>query len=252
MSMQNNLMQGNSKVNENASRLYMNWKQWVPDEFGSLNSSERKYFKSEIERTGRQFPIGSRVLEIGFGNGAFLAFSRENRWDIHGTEVNEILLEEGRSRGYECFHAANLNECHENFYDLIVAFDVMEHLEQDDILPFLGSIKKILKSGGFFISRFPNGDSPFGLVNQNGDVTHLTTLGYGKIKYFESQIKVDQFFFGAQSVVILGKNPISTIKRLCVCIFKFCVEFFVNFLSEPRRCGYCSANLVWIFRKQEV
>ena len=66
-------MQGNSKVNENASRLYMNWKQWVPDEFGSLNSSERKYFKSEIERTGRQFPIGSRVLEIGFGNGAFLA-----------------------------------------------------------------------------------------------------------------------------------------------------------------------------------
>ena len=50
MSMQNNLMQGNSKVNENASQLYMNWKQWVPDEFGSLNSSERKYFKSEIER----------------------------------------------------------------------------------------------------------------------------------------------------------------------------------------------------------
>ena len=47
-------------------------------------------------------------------------------------------------------------------YDLIVAFDVLEHIPQED-LPSFKKVQRLLKEDGSFIARFPNCDSPFGL-----------------------------------------------------------------------------------------
>jgi hypothetical protein len=44
------------------------------------------------------------------------------------------------------------------------------------IVDFKLDVKRVLKPGGRFIARCPNGDSPFRLVNQNGDVTQVTSI----------------------------------------------------------------------------
>lgn len=59
---------------------------------------------------------------------------------------------------------------------MVAAFDVFEHFTLDEIDARLRAVEMMLRPGGHLILRFPNGQSPFGLMPQNGDVTHKTAL----------------------------------------------------------------------------
>ena len=67
-------------------------------------------------------------------------------------------------------------------YGLIAAFDVFEHMTVDQIKDHLAAIALLLKTGGLLALRYPNGQSPFGLAPQHGDVTHITPLSRVKIE----------------------------------------------------------------------
>jgi SAM-dependent methyltransferase len=169
---------------------YLKWKDWGG--FGTLKKSEEAYFKAEIERTNCRFPEKSKILEIGFGNGKFLKYAFEKGWDVIGTEVNSALVDIAQEAGYVAIHTDNLSNFNDDTFDLIVAFDVLEHIEQYLIPIFISEIKRVLKAGGYFIARFPNGDSPFGLINQNGDVTHITVIRKRK-----SSLLWQKFWYGS-------------------------------------------------------
>jgi SAM-dependent methyltransferase len=226
---------------------YLAWKEWNPIEFCSVNRSEQKYFSAELSRTGRNFSPGSRVLEIGFGNGNFLAYALQRGWDISGVENNPRLVELA-SKKVPAYAYAQLSELPDNSYDLIVAFDVLEHIPIDELPHFFSTVKRVLKDGGYFLARFPNGDSPFGLINQHGDITPVTTLGFGKIQYLMSPHNFKLIYFGGEKEVIFGKNPIQVLKRILIWGIKKLLNFFVNFISRPQKYGYCSTNLVVIIQ----
>ena len=155
---------------------YLKWKSWEGIKFGTLKRTESAYFTAEISRTKYNFPQNSKVLEIGFGNGAFLKYALEKQWDVLGIEINQSLVRIAKERGFSATHTDNLSSFEDNSFDLIVAFDVLEHVPQESIPNMILEVKRILKSDRFFIARFPNGDSPIGLINQNGDITHLRNL----------------------------------------------------------------------------
>jgi 2-polyprenyl-3-methyl-5-hydroxy-6-metoxy-1,4-benzoquinol methylase len=67
-------------------------------------------------------------------------------------------------------------------FDLIVAFDVLEHLTVEEIVDLLRFAASLLNPGGRLLARFPNGASPFGAFYQTGDVTHVTVLSAGRIR----------------------------------------------------------------------
>ena len=71
---------------------YISWKKWGDDKFGKLIAKDISDFAAEISRTKRSFSEGSRVLEVGFGNGSFLAFSKQRNWKVTGTEINKNLI----------------------------------------------------------------------------------------------------------------------------------------------------------------
>jgi len=139
---------------------YLKWKSWENAEFGKLTQVERAYFTAEIKRARHNFPINSNVLEIGFGNGAFLKYARDKNWNVFGTEINEALVKIALRCELNASHSANLSNFNDDFFDLVVAFDVLEHIPQDALPDFLHEIRRVLKKDGFFIARFPNGDSP--------------------------------------------------------------------------------------------
>lgn len=60
--------------------------------------------------------------------------------------------------------------------DLVVAFDVMEHMTREQLLVLFDTLAALLKSGGHVLARFPNAQSPLGCVTQNGDWTHRSAL----------------------------------------------------------------------------
>ena len=167
---------------------YVEWKGWVDQTaFGFLSVGEAAYFTSELKDV-RVDPHGIRdVLEIGYGNGAFLAHCRSKGWNVTGTELDPGLVQAGIDSGYEVFAADRMHMLAGRSFDLIAVFDVLEHIRQEAVPSFLTELSLMLREGGRMLFRFPNADSWLGNPLQNGDSTHVTAIGYLKMTFFALQ-----------------------------------------------------------------
>ena len=142
------------KIAESYGSDYLKWKSWGNGaDFGNLKKQEEAYFSAELKKSLRMFPPYSKVLEIGFGDGSFLQYSAKRQWKIFGVELNEHLVESALHSGFDVIHSDNLKDYDDDFFDLVVAFDVMEHIPQDSLTEFITEVKRILKVGGVFITR---------------------------------------------------------------------------------------------------
>jgi SAM-dependent methyltransferase len=158
---------------------YAEWKRW--DGAFAATDKEARYFAAEF----RDIPLRDRrVLEIGFGNGSFLAWAKGEGADVAGIELNAEMRDAARKGGFTAFDAS-LGELasRDARYDLIVAFDVLEHWDANELSENFRAVRNLLAEGGVFVSRFPNGQSPFGRVYQHGDFSHQSTLSTYKIEY---------------------------------------------------------------------
>lgn len=184
---------------ENADRsldsAYINWKSWG-DGFGQVGSASRVYFTKELAAANIQAASAS-VLEIGFGSGRFLGFCRDRGFKIIGLEMNELLVAEAKKLGFDARGSDDLYALPANSFDLVAAFDVVEHISKADIPAFFSAIRKCLKDDGRLLLRFPNGDSWLGRVNQNGDPTHQTEMGYFMLDYFAREAGLKIYSFSA-------------------------------------------------------
>jgi 2-polyprenyl-3-methyl-5-hydroxy-6-metoxy-1,4-benzoquinol methylase len=161
---------------------YARWKQWE----GDFSASDRDARNFAAEFAGIEL-TGKRVLEIGFGNGSFLAWARARGAMIGGTEIEENMLARARDKGFETLPSelGSLAASGRRF-DIVVAFDVFEHWDKPTLITNLKHLAAVLDAGGLLVARFPNGHSPFGRVYQHGDLTHLTALS----KYSLEQLAV--------------------------------------------------------------
>lgn len=241
--------ESSADIGNNYGQNYLQWKSWGNDTFGTLDKSDARYFCSEIKRTKQIFPKQSKVLEIGFGNGSFLTYALNNGWDICGTEANNNLVDLARNLGFNVTSADDLSHFSSNTFDLIVAFDVLEHIPQDFIPEFFKETKRLLKDGGFFIARFPNGDSPFGLINQNGDITHITTIGSGKARFFAAKEHMRLVYIGGEAKPLMGVGALHFLHRVATFPVKALINIFVNAVFFPRsNIDFCSSNLTVIYQ----
>lgn len=152
---------------------YEAWKGWAKP--FTFTEEEAEYFTGEFSG----IPLaGKDVLEIGFGPGNFLAWARAAGANVAGTEVNPVLLDVARRNDIHVLAAdlAGAAAGHRERFDVVVAIDVLEHLGRDEVDAALHAVDEVLRPGGYLVLRFPNGQSPFGLLPQNGDVTHRTAL----------------------------------------------------------------------------
>jgi SAM-dependent methyltransferase len=233
---------------DNFQEHYSDLKNWDINSFGELKSSTKRYFFKLLKKTKKELPPNSNVLEIGFGNGSFLEYSKQRSWNINGTEVNLGLVEIAAKKGFLTSQTSNLNLFQDNSFDLVVALDVLEHIEQEQILHFLMEVKRVLKTDGVFLARFPSGDSPFGLATQNGDITHIMTIGTGKIKHFVNYLNVKLVYAGADVELIFRSNPFSTVRNIFGFFAKMLINFFIYLIFHRK--NFCSTNLVMIFKKE--
>ena len=159
---------------------YAQWKGWSADSFGHFGKGDMRYFSWHIRRAlGSRDP--KRVLELGFGNGNFLGYCRHRGWQADGIEAIDELQARARHAGFDV-HASVRDVPTSTSYDLVAAFDVLEHMCYADAEALLMELKSHLAPGGAIILRVPNGDSPFGRVHQYGDHTHLEVYGESKLR----------------------------------------------------------------------
>lgn len=154
---------------------YAAWKSWSSAGFARYDAADAAYYTGEL----RGAPLaGANVLELGFGNGGFLGFASDKGAKVAGTELipEAVRLAEGAGvRVYRPDLSDAVEECPGTF-DVVVAFDVLEHLTRDEIRRLFDRLEILLRPGGVILARFPNGASPLGCISQNADLTHKEPL----------------------------------------------------------------------------
>ena len=76
-------------------------------------------------------------------------------------------------------------------FDLIAAFDVLEHVPESELIAFLNLLAGRTRIGGAIVLRYPNADTWLGNVFQHGDPTHLSAIGHLKMQYLADQANLE-------------------------------------------------------------
>ncbi len=122
-------------------------------------------------------------------------------------EVQKPLIDAAKSVGIAAYES--LGDIKEKTFDLIVGFDVLEHLTVDQLKDLFAQSKMLLKDNGIMLFRFPNADSFVGLASQNGDFTHLTAIG--KLKLHQIITPLDLRIDNFESAIIYPRSKLTHI-----------------------------------------
>jgi 2-polyprenyl-3-methyl-5-hydroxy-6-metoxy-1,4-benzoquinol methylase len=228
---------------------YLEWKNWQEVKFASPDEGTIAYFDSEMRRAVGISVNEICVLEIGFGNGNFLQYARQKNWRITGTEMNLEAVGRAKDNGFEALHSSELMTLKGRKYDLIVMFDVLEHIDFNEAIELLKGLRTLLKADGKMLLRFPNGDSPLSLPLQNGDPTHVNYIGADKIRFMSAQSGLEVKAVFRQSRALQLSRPIQAILKLLMITFQAAVDKFVSWaFYGGAKTLFSSLNLVVILR----
>lgn len=240
-----------------AASEYAAWKRWDTAKLVESNPTEKAYFDAEFAASLRHLGGGARetrLLELGYGNGALLSWAASKGLECYGVEADPVLVGLAKRCGYRAF--GSLDEASTAVgraaVHLIAAFDVLEHIPQD-LLPecFLG-VERLLMPGGIFIARFPNGDSPFGLALQNGDLTHTTAIGSRKISHLASLSRLEVLEIRNPAQPYLGLGLPRLIKRCVANGLRSMIERAVGSLYYGGQRVPLSPNLIAVLQKPAI
>jgi SAM-dependent methyltransferase len=112
--------------------------------------------KWEYDAALRTLAGAHRVLEIGCGDGAFVAKAVAAGIDIVGIELNPQAVTVARGRGLpvELLDLGDAANRYEGAMDAVCAFQVLEHVT--DVRGFLEAGIRMLKPGGLLVLCVPN------------------------------------------------------------------------------------------------
>jgi 2-polyprenyl-3-methyl-5-hydroxy-6-metoxy-1,4-benzoquinol methylase len=235
----------------NLYKDYIKNKQWNEKDFSKLSPGKEFYFTQTIN-TGK---IGKlSVLEVGFGNGELLAFFRKKTENITGIEISSELVERARFHGYKsyCGWVCDIKQLDDNLFNYIIVIDVIEHMSHKQINEFFLWACDRLEEDGVLHLRFPEGSSPFGLSNQNGDTTHVSIITKDKIKEFCSVtngLTLEKYYddlLQSNSLCKLGLFGKFLLKFIqwYAAILRYILKFFFFPLSPSTRFGNNSIAII--------
>jgi SAM-dependent methyltransferase len=126
-----------------------------------------KHKKWEYDQAVNAIPRGSKVLDVGCGEGAFLALAEQNGLIAHGLELNSVAADKARESRLNVSvqlvgeHADQYTEQ----YDAVCSFQVLEHVP--GVHAFITDCIRCLRPGGQLI---------FGVPNNDGFLKHADTV----------------------------------------------------------------------------
>jgi len=228
------------------NNTYIDWKNWETDSFGKTSKLEETYFNNIVKLL--KLKKSSKILEIGFGNGSFLGYAVSQNFNYDGVESNANLVDLAIDNNFSAYTSLDKID-RETKYDLIILFDVIEHINADAVEEFFKEMNLHLEETGSIFLRFPNGSSPLGLGNQHGDVTHCNIVTLPKLNFwcYNSDLKVI-FYRGDIRPFIFRHNILKMPSRVVRLFFHVLTEKFIRAISSQSK-GVLSSNLEVVIKK---
>jgi SAM-dependent methyltransferase len=174
------------------TRLYRNYltQQVRPNaaEIRSILDIREPYLNRMI---ARWLPISRevRILDLGCGYGAIMYFLRAAGYhNLTGIDTSPEQVAAAHDFGLTNVHCGNgypfLKSSPEGSYEVIIAFDILEHLSKIELLELGDQIHRVLTPGGRLIMHAPNAEAVFSGTVRYGDLTHEMAFTRGSIAQF--------------------------------------------------------------------
>ncbi len=168
--------------------------------------------KSKLQRTYAEYnyhlryvletvPKSASVLELGCGPGLLLDYLRGQGFEsLDGVDISEeqVAIASELGLNVTCADVFDFLPAKSLQYDVVIAFDFVEHFSKDELLDLFEMIYRTLKAGGILVLQTPNGAGLFPGMNIYGDLTHITIFtelsltqilqlhGFGDLRFFET------------------------------------------------------------------
>jgi SAM-dependent methyltransferase len=232
---------------------YIRWKQWDAADFGKTSPEESHYFAHELRLSGVKAIDGLRVAELGFGNGAFAGWARRAGGIWIGIEAIPDLVKRAKQAGFQAIASDHdiSGVAEHGTLDLIVAFDVLEHLTLDAIKLFLTGAKGGLRPGGLVILRVPSGDSPFVSQIYCGDITHQTLLGSSAVRQLAGAAGLEVSQIRGPVLSISGYGIVRVVRRSVVGLLRLLTFAFIRSILMGNRGAVVTPNMVVVLRRPQ-
>ena len=117
----------------------------------------------------------SDICDLASGGGEVLFALRS--YGYQGLSGVDVSTEQVSSAQQEFGSAVSQGDVVEHLasrpgaYDLLLAMDVIEHRDKEEVLPFLDACHTSLRPGGRLVLQTPNAESPYALGVRYGDLT---------------------------------------------------------------------------------
>ncbi|WYL98962.1 MAG: class I SAM-dependent methyltransferase [Gloeotrichia echinulata CP02] len=178
------------------TRYYEKWHSDTPEHIQAM----KQYFKGMLS----QFlppDKNIRILEVGCGMGfALLALQNLDYPFVEGIDIDKGQVQSCLNKNLNVTHVEDSVEYLKNFshtYDLIFAFDVIEHVPYNAQLSFTNAIFNALKPNGQFVCTVPNANSGLASRWRYIDWTH-------HISFTEHSLDFLLYNAGFQSIEVVA------------------------------------------------
>lgn len=129
------------------------------------------------------------ILDLGCGIGETLqSICSAGYTNLAGVDGSEVQIRRARevlpaTVGLHHRDALDYLTANENRYDLIIAYDIIEHFTKDEAIELCDAAALALKPGGVFVAKVPNSGCILGAFGRDIDFTHLA--GYTEYSLFQ-------------------------------------------------------------------
>lgn len=161
--------------------------------------------------------ISGKILDVGFGYGyiEYLIEKHNLNLSIYGIDISNYAINFAKKNYKGVFKKANIFKIpyNVNFFDGVMAIDILEHLPKNKIYIALSQIKKVLKNKGLLIVSVPINETKKDRIT-NG---HLRIYNHDIIKkeleklHFE--VKEEIYLFAFRNNYFL-KNLINKLLKI--------------------------------------
>lgn len=133
--------------------LQAHYAQYVRD--NSISPITIKRYEELLDQF-EPFRKNNRILDIGCGDGHFLAVAKRKGWEVVGTEYTDEAVRVCRSKEIE-IHQGDISTFSNGPFDVITSFEVLEHINNGPA--HVRKIFELLRPGGLFYFTTPNFNS---------------------------------------------------------------------------------------------
>ena len=144
------------------------------------------------------------ILDLGCGYGALIHLARKAGYrNIQGVDGSPEQVEAAKKLCIEGVEQGDVMEVLAKepaaALDCLIAFDLIEHFNRNELIPLIDAVNRVLRLGGRWIIHTPNAESPFGMRMRYWDITHelaftrtslsqlLLSSGFSRVDCFEDQ-----------------------------------------------------------------